>query len=75
MQDELVVQTVIQLNICRAKLLARISALRLVEDNKERIRDDVDRFTRAKDHIVAALTFIEQTHYAEGGVPLELPWD
>lgn len=75
MSDKLVESLIIHLNISVAKLLARIAALKLAEDNKERIRDDVERFTRAKDHVKAALTFIEQTHYAPEEVQLELPWE
>ncbi len=74
MEDKLVLDAVIHLNLIRAKLLARIAMLESVQDNKEHIRSDLERFMRAKDHIVAALSFIEQTHFASGEVPLELPW-
>lgn len=67
-------QSIIHLNLVRAKLLSRIAALELAQDNKERIRDDFDRFTRAKDHVEAALTFLNQTHFAPDEVQLELPW-
>ncbi len=74
MEDALVHEAVISLNIVRVKLLARIAALELVYDNKEHIRDDIDRFTRAKDHLVASLLFIQATHFADVDTQLELPF-
>jgi len=72
--DKLAEESIIALNIVRVKLLTRIAMLEHVVDNKERLRDDHERFTRAKDHVEAALTFIQQTHYSPGEVRLELPW-
>lgn len=72
--DELTQDCIIHLNIVRAKFLGRIRMLDLVQDNKEHLRDDFDRFTRAKDHVEAALTFLNQTHFAPDEVQLELPW-
>lgn len=72
--DKLVGESIIALNIVRVKLLSRIAMLEHVVDNKERLRDDHDRFTRAKDHVEAALTFIQQTHFAPEDVQLELPF-
>lgn len=72
--DDLSEQCIISLNVVRVKLMGRMAMLELVQDNKERCRDDLDRFTRAKDHVSAALTFIQQSHFAPGEVQLELPW-
>lgn len=74
MKDELTINLVISLNIVRVKLLSRIAALEPAYDNKEHIRDDIDRFTRAKDHVVAALLFIEASHFSPDEVQLELPF-
>lgn len=72
--DKLVEESIIHLNVVRVKLLARIRMLDLVQDNKEHIRDDFDRFTRAKDHVEASLSFLNQTHFAPDEIQLELPW-
>lgn len=72
--DDLAEECIVSLNIVRVKILSRMAMLELVLDNKERLRDDHDRFTRAKDHVEAALTFIQQTHFAPEDVQLELPW-
>lgn len=73
--DEVVEKVVIYLNICTVKLMARCRALELVKDNKERIRDDLEKFKRAQHHIDAAITFVQQTHYAPDEIDLELPFD
>lgn len=73
--DELSERCIILLNIVRVKMLARVRMLDLVQDNKEHLRDDLDRFTRAKDHVEASLSFLNQTHFAPDEVQLELPWD
>jgi len=72
--DELVRVSVVQLNMIRAKLLARIAMLEGVYDNKEHIRRDLERFERGKDHLVAAISYIEGTHHAPDFVELELPF-
>lgn len=74
MTDELVTDCVVYINICRAKLLGRISALRIAETDKPRIRDDIERFERARDYLTASLTYLEQTRFAPSEVQLQLPW-
>ncbi len=75
MQDDVVDKCIIYLNMVTVKLLARIAALNHSQHLKERIRDDVDRFTRAKHHAEAAISFLQQTHFAPDEISLELPWD
>lgn len=73
--DKMRDQCIIHLNMVRAKLLARTAMLDSNMDRKEWMRDDFDRFTRAKDHVVAAISYLEQSHFGEDEIQLELPFE
>lgn len=73
--DEMAERCIVLLNMVAVKLMARKAMLEGIQDNAERIRDDLDKFTRAMHHCEAAISFIQQTHYAPEEVDLELPFD
>ncbi|MCK5292904.1 MAG: hypothetical protein KAR39_12915 [Thermoplasmata archaeon] len=72
--DELRDKSIVRLQMVRVSLVARIAHLESVQDNKEWMRDDLDRFTRAKDHVMAAISYLQQSEHGEDELQLELPF-
>lgn len=72
--DKLVDKTLIRLNMAYVSTVARTEALKAVAHPKERIRDDIELFTRAGDHIRAAILYLEASHFAPDELQLELPF-
>lgn len=72
--DEKIEQCIVVLNIVRVKLLGRIAHHEAGNDTKEWQRDDLDRMTRAKDHVEAALSYLNQSEHISVEIKLELPF-
>lgn len=74
MSDAKLLDCIHYLNLVRAKLLARKAMLEFNQDRKERIRDDLDRTTRALEHVRAATLFLDSTHHMDDEYQPELPF-
>lgn len=73
-QDDAKRTIIVSLNMARVKCLSRIAMLDGLPNRTDSIERDQENWTRAKDHIRAALSFLDQTRYENGDIQTELPF-
>ena len=67
-------RSIVYLNMANVALVARFAALDARKNPSEKQRDELIRIIRAKEHIKAAISYVEYGPDASVQVPLELPF-